>query len=226
MSEIIGTVFEEDALTDLTRELLEDEETAYAYLLENWLASTVGKLREARREAGLTQEEVAERLGTKQPAIARLERDHEGRFSLRRFAEYALACGVLPLDIVFESSEDIREYALENPDKPITAETAYEGWLSGSIIEYDTTRKHESGHALDLWHSMGTLSSNDCVFSDCLRGDSYSQKSPKEQWHASYVFRESGISSRGKYENSSRSRNMCRLGSQKTSDKQEFEVAS
>lgn len=134
MSEIEGTAYGVDALTDLTRELLEDDETAYAYLLEAWLAQTTGKLREARREAGLTQAEVAERLGTKQPAIARLERDHEGRSSLRRFLEYALACGVLPFELSLESAEEMRRYALDNPDEPIT-ETAYENWLYGTSVE-------------------------------------------------------------------------------------------
>ena len=65
MSEIHGTAHGADALTDLTRRLLEDDEVAYAYLMESWLTAAAGKLREARREAGLTQEEVAERLGTK-----------------------------------------------------------------------------------------------------------------------------------------------------------------
>lgn len=223
MSEINGTVFEEDALTDLTRELLEDKETAYAYLLENWLASAVGKLREARRETGLTQEEVAERLGTKQPAIARLERDHEGRFSLRRFAEYALACGVLPLDVVLKSSEEMREYALENPDETMT-ETAYEGWFGDSIIENVTPREHGFGEALNLWRSVGASSHRRYVFADCLYGDLPRPKNYWEERLAHDVVRQSGISLRKEYENPSGHRITCRL--EEGFDKQELKVAS
>lgn len=127
MSEI-GSTFENDAVTDLLRELLEEsDESASAYLMESWLASAVAALRDARRQAGLTQEDIAERLDTKQPAIARLERDHEGKFSLRRFAEYALACGVLPLDILLKPVEELREYALENPEASRT-EKSLEAW--------------------------------------------------------------------------------------------------
>ena len=223
MSEVDSTVFEEDTLTALTRELLEDEETAYAYLLERWLVSATGKLREARREAGLTQEEVAERLGTKQPAIARLERDHEGRFSLRRFAEYALACGVLPFDIALESSEDIREYALENLDDPIT-ETAYEGRLSGSIKEDVTLQEHELGYGLSSWHDVRPLSSQHYVFDNCLYGNVPERGNFREEW--TYVVRQSGVSLQKEYESPSKHRITCRARSEKGFEKQELKVAS
>lgn len=49
-------------------------------------------VREARRRAGLTQTELAERAGTTQPAIARLERGI-GSPSLARISELVEACG-------------------------------------------------------------------------------------------------------------------------------------
>lgn len=48
-------------------------------------------IREARRRAGLTQRELAERLGTTQSAIARLERGHSEP-SYERVATAARAC--------------------------------------------------------------------------------------------------------------------------------------
>ena len=49
-------------------------------------------IREARRRAGLTQQELAGRLGTTQSAIARLERGHTEP-SYERVAEATRACG-------------------------------------------------------------------------------------------------------------------------------------
>lgn len=112
-------VCEGDTFADLAREFLqESDESARAYLLQRWLAATMGTLREARRQAGLTQAEVAQRLGTTQSAIARLERDHAGGCSLRRYIEYLAACDLLPLDIEVTPAASLRAYALANPDAP------------------------------------------------------------------------------------------------------------
>jgi len=50
-------------------------------------------IREARRRAGLTQRELAERLGTTQSAIARLERGGTAP-SYERVVEAVRACGM------------------------------------------------------------------------------------------------------------------------------------
>ena len=53
-------------------------------------------LLKARREAGLTQAQVAERMGTQPPAVARLERSlATGKHSpsLATLRKYAQACG-------------------------------------------------------------------------------------------------------------------------------------
>lgn len=46
-------------------------------------------------------------MGTTQPAISRLENGHEGRATLHRYIEYAIACGVPPLNIVLESTLEV-----------------------------------------------------------------------------------------------------------------------
>lgn len=115
-------------LSDLVREVLEESpEAARAYLRESWLLAAIRALRDARRRAGLSQAEVAARLGTTQPAIARLENDREGRTTLHRYVDYALACGMLPLEIVVEPLESVRQFAVENPMAPRT-QTCYEAW--------------------------------------------------------------------------------------------------
>lgn len=61
-------------------------------------------IREARRRAGLTQTELAERVGTTQSAIARLERGH-GHPTLQRLSELVEACG-LELQVRLVPSDD------------------------------------------------------------------------------------------------------------------------
>ena len=50
-------------------------------------------IRECRRRAGLTQAQLAERIGTTQPAIARLE-GGRGNPTLQRLSDIAYACGL------------------------------------------------------------------------------------------------------------------------------------
>ena len=76
-------------LRDLKKRLMEDPEFREEYALADQEYSLVAQLIRARTEAKLTQSEVAQRLGTTQSAIARLE---GGRVSpsiatLRRYAE-------------------------------------------------------------------------------------------------------------------------------------------
>lgn len=76
-------------LRDLKKRLMEDPEFREEYALADQEYSLVAQLIRARTEAKLTQTEVAQRLGTTQSAIARLE---GGRISpsiatLRRYAE-------------------------------------------------------------------------------------------------------------------------------------------
>jgi DNA-binding XRE family transcriptional regulator len=56
----------------------------------------------ARKQAGLTQEQLAEKLGTKQEAISRWETDTEGSISLRNYVEFVQACGMVPFITVME----------------------------------------------------------------------------------------------------------------------------
>ncbi len=85
-------------------------------------------LKSGCRQADLTQAQVAEQMNTKQAAIARLEADANGSMSLRRYAEFALACGMVPLDIVLVPIESARNFVIANPDLPLT-QINYDTWL-------------------------------------------------------------------------------------------------
>ncbi len=73
--------------------------------MERFLEVDTEKLRRLRRQAALSQQELAERAGTTQETISRLERGHHsarGR-TLRRLAE---ALGVEPADLMNGESLD------------------------------------------------------------------------------------------------------------------------
>ncbi len=64
--------------------------------IEREEAALLDALLKARRQAGLTQAQVAERMGTRAPAIARLERSlATGKHSpsIATVRKYAKACG-------------------------------------------------------------------------------------------------------------------------------------
>ncbi len=115
-------------IADAVVEVLEEsEDSARVYLRESWLAATMGLLRECRRRAGLTQTEVADLMGTKQPAIARLERADDT--TLGRFWDYLSACGKAPLEIETVPVSALRRYALADVDAPRTAAKVSQ-WLN------------------------------------------------------------------------------------------------
>jgi len=121
----------ESTSSDILIQMLTDEEdgeeATKAFLKSEFLVSAVDALFSARREAGLTQAQVADRLNTKQASIARLEADTTGSITLRRYVEVALACGMVPLNITLVPISSARQYVIENAEEPITAD-AYALW--------------------------------------------------------------------------------------------------
>ena len=85
----------EGTVTDYLIQQITDEEHgkdfAAEYLKSVFLETTVNDLFYVRRQAGLTQAQVAEKMKTKQAAIARFEADFDGGMSLRRYVDFALA---------------------------------------------------------------------------------------------------------------------------------------
>ena len=116
-----------DMLVQMLTDKEHGQEATEAFFKAEFLASAVDALFAARRQAGLTQEQVAERLNTKQAAIARLEADTTGSMSLHRYIEVALACGMVPLDITLAPIDSVRDYIIECPDGARTAD-AYIRW--------------------------------------------------------------------------------------------------
>lgn len=119
----------------LVQKLTDEErgqEFTEEYLKADFLSAAANTLFSIRRRAGLTQAQVAERLNTKQSAIARLEADFDGSISLRRYAEFALACGVIPHHITFTPIESARTFVIARPETPLTQENQ-RNWLKATF---------------------------------------------------------------------------------------------
>lgn len=76
-------------LRALKRELLKDPEVRAEYAARVPEYELISALITARKKAGMTQEQVAERMGTKQAAIARMEggRQKPSYKTIERYAE-------------------------------------------------------------------------------------------------------------------------------------------
>jgi len=116
------------------RDPIEGEAFFRAYLRAGFLESVVNTLYQARRQAGLTQAQVAEKLQTGQAVIARLEDDTDGSMSLHRYIDFIMACGMVPLDITLAPIDSVRDLTLENPQLPLTQEN-YHSWRVNREIQ-------------------------------------------------------------------------------------------
>jgi hypothetical protein len=131
-----GEIAATGTIADAIKEILTcDSGEAREYLRERFLTACTIALFEQRKAAGLTQTDVATRMNTKQPAISALEADFGGSFSLRRYVDYLLACGVLPLDLSFAPEEAVRRFLLDCPGQNATvpAFTAWSAARSSSV---------------------------------------------------------------------------------------------
>jgi transcriptional regulator with XRE-family HTH domain len=131
------------------RLLLDSEESAGEYLLAAWFYRAMEEIRETRLRQGLTQQDVADRIGTTQSVIARLENSHEGNFSLKRFLEYAWASGAAPLDFSCVSRDQLRSIAFLDPSAPRTLDTIRSRRLMDAIKNWglDTSTRAAIGAA-------------------------------------------------------------------------------
>ncbi len=102
-----------DFIVEMMTDEKDGEEFTRAYLKAKFLSSVGRSLYSARRKAGLTQEQVAERMNTQQPAIARLEADKNGSMSFRSYVDFAIACGMMPRSLmlapILEPIDSLRE---------------------------------------------------------------------------------------------------------------------
>lgn len=82
------------------------------------------QIQEMRRARGWTQQELAERLGTKQESVSLLENPDHGRYTITTLKRLASVFDVA-LDVRFESFSAFAEY-LENMNPESLAVPSYE----------------------------------------------------------------------------------------------------
>jgi transcriptional regulator with XRE-family HTH domain len=119
-AEIAGTT--SDYLVERLLDKEHGQEYAVEYLKADFLTAAANVLFTLRRKAELTQTQVAERLHTKQSAIARLEGDFDGAMSLRRLVDFALACGYIPHHLTFAPLETALDFTVAQPQTSFTVE--------------------------------------------------------------------------------------------------------
>lgn len=105
---------EESIDASLVTLISEDEDSARAYLAEEFLSHAMVELRSLRNLADFTQEQLASKLETTQSVISRTEKDLSGSITLRRYAEWVTACGFAPNKLVFQSFISARNQAIQS----------------------------------------------------------------------------------------------------------------
>ncbi len=92
----------DDSFEKKLREELKDQEFAVEFYRELFRVRLATDLRLAREKKGLTQTDLAKKIGTTQSVIARMENPDYGRFSLTTLFKIAAA---LELDLRIEFSD-------------------------------------------------------------------------------------------------------------------------
>lgn len=124
--QVAGTMT--DYLIKKLKDTDQGRDFAFEYFKSAFLAAAANALFYMRRQAGLTQAQVAERMNTKQSAVARLEGDFDGGISLRRYVDFALACDMVPHNITFAPLESVISYTIAQTKIPYTQVNHHE-WL-------------------------------------------------------------------------------------------------
>lgn len=114
---------ERDGRTNFDRYLerkLRDPEFRQRFEADDRAWDIALQLAALRRSRGLTQQQVAEQLGTKQQAIARMEDPAYTGHSLTMVKKYAEALGAI-VDVTVIPAERSRDYERQRRSKPLLA---------------------------------------------------------------------------------------------------------
>lgn len=94
---------------NLPQDIIENDVALQEYLKADWIIKAMLHLESSRKEADLTQQKLAELLGTKQSVISRSEADLSGAISIRRYADWLFACGAIPSQMETSTLQEARK---------------------------------------------------------------------------------------------------------------------
>lgn len=115
-----------------------DPEAREELLFSRWYRGLLDAALVSRLRRGITQTRIAETMGTRQPAIARIERDDDGGISARRLWAYLRACGLVPMaDVVDEDT--VLASLQDDPAQSLHAASFAVRARSGTSIPVDIT---------------------------------------------------------------------------------------
>lgn len=180
MDEIEEQFEDTGTIADAIEEILAaGGEAATVYLRETWVAETIALVRETRRRAGMTQDDLALAIGTRQPAVARAERADDMKLS--RLWDYLHACGVVPAPLDVLPSSLFQAYVPER--RPLTRLVTGNQWpptnvandntlLGGSVARCDSASTHVSARMSQVFSEKPPVATKylSTGVKDALRG--------------------------------------------------------
>lgn len=99
----------------LPQDIIFNNDNLKEYLKTDWIIGMMLRLEQARKDAGLTQGDLAQKLNRQQSVVSRTERDLEGSISLSRYADWLFACDAIPSEIEIMSLDNVRQNLLRPP---------------------------------------------------------------------------------------------------------------
>ncbi len=113
-------------LDEVTQMVLDRGDQAHdEFLFQQWYRGIMDDAIISRVQAGQSQQAIAEKLGTTQSSIARLENDRNGSPSARRIWNYLVACGIMPL-VETRPVEEIYDLLAGSNYQPLAASAHYQ----------------------------------------------------------------------------------------------------
>lgn len=115
-SQLLDPEIEESTVFERLKHDFRDLEYRHGYVEAELAARLAAQIRRLREDRGWTQKELAERAGTKQSAISKLEDPGYGRYSLSLLFQLAKAFDIA-LDVGFVAFSAAAAKAVSGPDQ-------------------------------------------------------------------------------------------------------------
>ena len=108
-------------IADLIHDLMNDPDSdPTAYLRATWLVNLPRLLRNARRQSGISESKMAQRLGVDVSYVVMMETNRSGELPVSKMIDYFLICGVLPYELEIADVAEFVTAVKRYPSDPLT----------------------------------------------------------------------------------------------------------